>query len=172
MNQNENVWKEETITKETLNKLDINLSRTENMAVTGDVIGHTWQESIGKQSTPQLLETYLKHEDKVNELNLIKLQNFRRENHSTGESYHDAYKSLLTKSTNRTLNKRTSKALNRELQILELQKKLSETYLADFYQEKSLLDILARLITMNQIKQAKKLFQIFKWPRKSSGILY
>lgn len=51
LNQNENVWKEETITKETLNKLDINLSRTENMAVTGDVIGHTWQESIGKQST-------------------------------------------------------------------------------------------------------------------------
>ncbi|KAK6877817.1 putative vacuolar protein sorting-associated protein 16-like protein [Candida tropicalis] len=162
LNQNENVWKEETITKETLNKLDINLSRTENMAVTGDVIGHTWQESIGKQSTPQLLETYLKHEVKVNELNLIKLQNFRRENHSTGESYHDAYKSLLTKSTNRTLNKRTSKALNRELQILELQKKLSETYLADFYQEKSLLDILARLITMNQIKQAKKIVSNFQ----------
>ncbi|RCK55684.1 Vacuolar protein sorting-associated protein 16 [Candida viswanathii] len=162
LNQNENVWKEDAVNKETLAKLDINLSRTENMTVTGDIIGHTWQESIGKTSSPQLLETYLKHEDKVNELNLQKLKSFHKDNTLKGDQYYDAYKSLLTKSTNRTLNKRTSKALSRELQILDLQKKLSETYLTDFYQEKSLIAILTRMITMNQIKPAKKIVSNFQ----------
>lgn len=162
LNQNENVWKEDDVNKKTLNKLNINLTKTENMHVTGDIIGHTWKESIGKHLSPQLLETYLKHEDKVNELNLLKLKNFRKETKLKGDQYYDAYKSLLNKSTNRTLNKRTSKALNRELQILELQKKLSETYLTDFYQERSLIDILTRLIAMNQIKPAKKIVSNFQ----------
>ncbi|EMG46948.1 Vacuolar-like protein sorting VPS16 [Candida maltosa Xu316] len=162
LNQNESVWKDQDSVKQRLEKLDINVARTENMKVNGELIGHFWQESVAAKTSPQLLETYLKHEDKTQALNIIKVKEFLHHNKLDSETYYDAYKAILTKSMNRIINKRILKSLQRELQILDLQKKLGETYLADFYQEKSLSAILKRLILMHQIKPAKKIVSNFQ----------
>lgn len=161
LSQTESVLKKENSTKQTIQKLDIDV-KSEYMQVTGEVVGHAWEESIAKNVSPRLLETYLKHEDRVNELNIFKIQQFKRDPELHKDNYYELYKSVLTKAINRSTNQRISKALQREIQVLELQKKLSETYLTDFYQEKTLMAILKRMIAMNQIKPAKKIVANFQ----------
>ncbi|CAX44688.1 unnamed protein product [Candida dubliniensis CD36] len=161
LSQTESVSKKENSTKQAIEKLDIEF-KSEYIQVTGDVVGHAWEESIAKDSSPRLLETYLKHEDRIYELNVFKIQQFKHDSDVHRDNYYESYKSVLTKCINRSTNQRISKALQREIQILELQKKLSDTYLADFYQDKALMGILKRLIVMNQIKPAKKIAANFQ----------
>ncbi|RLV94319.1 putative vacuolar protein sorting-associated protein 16 [Spathaspora sp. JA1] len=156
LNQNESIIQDEGETE--LHNLNVKISSTMN--VTGEVIGHMWVESIGKH-TPSLLERYYKQESNNNELNNLKLKSITSLT-SEGEEYYETVKSvLLHKSMNRSLNKRTSKALTKELAILELQKKLSDTYMTNFYSEKSIICILVKLIKLNQLKPASKIVHDF-----------
>ncbi|KAI5961550.1 vps16 [Candida theae] len=164
LNQNESKHYNPTISRE-LQDLEVELP-TEVIPIKGDVIGHTWIESLGK-SDPKLMEKFLIHEDKNNELNLLKLKEFAKTHpNGEGEEYYNSYKKLLTKCLRRSARTTTMKAIERELKILELQHRLEKTYLTNFYSEKSLLSILARLIKMNQIKPASKIVREFAIPQE------
>ncbi|KAG5421669.1 vps16 [Candida metapsilosis] len=159
LNQNESKHYNPTIDRE-LQDLKIVIP-TETVPIKGEVIGHTWVESVAKLQ-PKLMEKFLTHEDKIHELNLLKLNEFAK-NHQNGEGeeYYNSYKKLLTKCLRKSVRTTTMKAIERELKILELQHRLEKTYLTNFYSEKSLLSILTRLIKMNQIKPASKIVKEF-----------
>ncbi|CAK9438362.1 uncharacterized protein LODBEIA_P25860 [Lodderomyces beijingensis] len=135
--------------------------RTEPFHVRGEVVGHNWLQAV-PDSDSKLVAKYLEHEDKLDELNLLKLKKFKRANpNSDGEEYYNEYKSLLKNCAKKSLQAATQKAFQRELNILELQNRLEKTYLANFYQEKSLLSIIERLVRMNQVKPAGKIVKEF-----------
>lgn len=159
LNQNESKHYNPTIQKE-LQTMNVEIP-TETIPIKGEVIGHTWLESIGK-SHPKLMEKFLTHEDKTHEMNILKLKEFSRTFPvGEGEEYYNSYKKLLTKCLRRSVRTTTMKAIERELKILELQNRLGKTYLTNFYSEKSLLSILTKLIKMNQIKPASKIVKEF-----------
>ncbi|ODV67584.1 vacuolar protein sorting-associated protein 16 [Hyphopichia burtonii NRRL Y-1933] len=172
LNQNE----QKGLIKDTsLNEVDdpkiLKLVNNENLFVSGDLIGNFWVNSIGK-STPKILERYLLEEDKKVQFDTIKLKEFIKGNdkhssndivdNSQNEAYHEEYKSRLSKFTGRSASKSSAKFFQTELQILELKRRLTETYQKSFYSEKSLLDILRKLIKMNQLKQANKIVKDMK----------
>ncbi|KAI5969492.1 vps16 [Candida margitis] len=159
LNQNESKHFNPTIQRE-LSDLNVEIP-TETTPIKGEVIGHTWVESMGK-SYPKLMEKFLAHEDKTHELNLIKLKEFSKTHpNGEGEEYYNNYKKLLTKCLRKSIRTTTMKAIERELKILELQNRLEKTYLSNFYSEKSLLQILQKLIKMNQVKPASKIVKEF-----------
>lgn len=164
LNQNESKHYNPTIQKE-LQTMNVEIP-TETIPIKGEVIGHTWLESIGK-SHPKLMEKFLTHEDKTHEMNILKLKEFSRTFPvGEGEEYYNSYKKLLTKCLRRSIRTTTMKAIERELKILELQNRLGKTYLTNFYSEKSLLSILTKLIKMNQIKPASKIVKEFSIPQE------
>ncbi|KAK6456211.1 vacuolar sorting protein [Scheffersomyces xylosifermentans] len=161
LDQNEQNGSISDLSTEELKKLDINIS-SDKLFISGDLIGDFWVNSIGKYDV-DLLTTYYKQEDKKNELGVYKLKLFLNENSGdSGESYYNNYKARLQKSLSSSKIKRSNKLYQRELEILELKKRLSETFLANFYTEKSLNSILSRLIKMNQIKMCSKVVKDFK----------
>lgn len=91
MNQNESKHYNPTIQKE-LQTMNVEIP-TETIPIKGEVIGHTWLESIGK-SHPKLMEKFLTHEDKTHEMNILKLKEFSRTFPvGEGEEYYNSYKS-------------------------------------------------------------------------------
>lgn len=137
-----------------IKKLNIDCGN-ENLAINGDLIGNFWVENIGKHNS-NLLSTYWKQEDKKYELSLYKTMNYLETNPSKDDAYYEAYKTRLSKLISRCPNKTFGKIYQKERDILELQKKLGETYQMSFYEEKSLYGILTKLINMNQVKRASK----------------
>ena len=166
LNQNESKHYNSAIQSE-IRDLQVEIP-SDTIPIKGEVIGHTWVESLGK-SHSKLMEKFLTHEDKTHELNLLKLKEFARTQlvaESEGEEYYNSYKKLLTKCLRRSIRTTTMKAIERELKILELQNRLGKTYLTNFYSEKSLTSILTKLIKMNQIKPASKIVKEFSIPQE------
>lgn len=144
--------------------------QNENVFLTGDLVGNFWVNSIGKNS-PKILENYLKHEDRKAESSVLKFKEFIKKQNfevpdgdetSLGEEFYLAYKARLNKLTGRSSKKSSTKLYQLELDLLELKKKLTETYHKSFYSEKTIIDILTKLINMNQLKQAGKVVKDFK----------
>lgn len=162
LNQNESAITDTS--SDELKKIGIDVS-SQNLFIRGNLIGSFWVEAIGNQS--KTLETYYKQEDNKQALSIIRIKSFLKENKkSQRDSYYDEYKSKLVKGINRS-SKTTNKLFQRELDILELKKKLGETYLSNFYDLASLIDILTKLITMNQLKTASTIVRDFKIPQET-----
>ncbi|ODV80882.1 vacuolar protein sorting-associated protein 16 [Suhomyces tanzawaensis NRRL Y-17324] len=139
--------------------------------ITGDLIGHFWLQSIGKQHS-KLMETYFIQQDKTQELGISRIKSFLKKNQSkSNDTYYADYKSRLLKSISRVGMRRMNKIYQRELEVLELQKKLGETYMTNFFLEKSLNDILIKLIKMNQIKACKSIIKDFNIASEKLWIL-
>lgn len=134
---------------------------TDIVPVTGEVISNFWINNIGIHD-PLKLEHYYTQVDKKNELSLRQLKEFiKDENQTDSDSYVGDYKAKLTSLINKSNDKKKTKILQREVDILELQKKLSETYITSFYDDKSIVQILHHLITLHQTKQASKIVKDF-----------
>jgi len=150
----------DTSVKESKNETPSN----ECLFISGDLIGNFWVESIGKFDKSSLKRFY-KQEDKISDLRLIELKSFITKSstdETESESYYDTYKLKLSKLTGRTTNKKSTKIYQREIEILELKKRLSETYQVNFFREKSVNSILVKLIEMNQLKPASKVVKELK----------
>lgn len=168
LNQNE---KNGIITDTSLKTIDdpkfLNLIQNENVFLTGDLVGNFWVQSIGINS-PKILENYLRHEDRKTESSVLKFkdfikkQSFEEDGETLGEEFYLSYKARLAKLAGRSSKKSSTKLYQLELNLLELKKKLTETYQKSFYSEKTIIDILTKLIKMNQVKQATKVMKDFK----------
>ncbi|KAK6463238.1 vacuolar sorting protein [Scheffersomyces coipomensis] len=134
---------------------------SDRLFIGDELVGNLWINGIGKDDI-DTLEAYYTQEDKIIQLSNTKLKIFIEEADDTDESYYKSYKSRLQKSINRSNIKRINKLYQHELDILELQKRLGETYLTNFYNDKAISSILVRLIGMNQLKPAAKIVKDFK----------
>lgn len=139
-------------------------SSNEFLFISGDLIGNFWVESIGKFNKSSLKKFY-KQEDKTSDLKLLEVKSFISKSdvdETENESYYDTYKLQLSKLTGRTTNKKSARIYQREIEILELKKRLSETYQVNFFKEESVNPILIKLIQMHQIKPALKIVKELK----------
>ncbi|KAG7660788.1 vps16 [[Candida] subhashii] len=170
LNQNEQTGHDASVDE--LRELGIKI-RSESMVITGDVIGNMWVKSIGKyDKSSGLLESYLHQENKTHELVVTKLKSISPPQSSSPdhepqphelEEYYSTYKQTLTKALSKRSQHRQSKSIHRQLAILDLQKRLTETYLTNFYIHKSLTAILSHLIgKLNQLKPAQKIAKEFQ----------
>lgn len=143
----------------------------EGLFVNGDLVEHFWVHSIGGKDGVAL-ERYFKQEDMRVELAVERFKNFMNEtkdSESLGSvdlSYYETYKLNLLKLLSNSGDRKNYKFYQTELEVLELRKKLSETYQTDFYVFKTLPDILIKLITIHQLKQASKVVKDFKIPQE------
>lgn len=161
LNQNESQLLDTSVIE--LKKLGLNYwsSTSEILPINGDLISQFWILSIGKYSS-KLLETFYKQEDKIHELNISRLTSYLNKDKAKSETYYSDYKSRLLKSINSATNSRFKKLFEKELELLEVQKKLGDTFMKNFYKEKSLNDILIKLIKLNQFKSCSTIVKDFK----------
>lgn len=126
----------------------------EELFVSGDIIGNFWEQSIAKNDR-KVLELYYKHDDRVNERNKLKLRKYLEEiPHEYGGDYDSIYQAQKGKLVSLSGNKKLSKLLNIELDLLETKRKLSETYQQSFFEENSVIAVVEKLITLKQLKVA------------------
>lgn len=145
---------------EYMKKLDLDIMN-EILPISGNLISHFWVNNIGRYDA-KLLESYYRQEDKKLELSNLKLKGFIQDSSNLiKDTYYDDYKLKLSKLISRSSDKRTNKILQRELNILELQKKLKETFQVTFYLDKSITQILLHLVKMNQTKYASRVVKEF-----------
>ncbi|WLF78079.1 Vacuolar protein sorting-associated protein 16 [Lodderomyces elongisporus] len=158
LNQNESKL-DEGISNE-LREANVKISN-EPFHVRGEVVGHTWLDSLATLDTA-MKERFMEHQDKYYSLYLSKLKLFKEAHPDPeGEEYYTQYKSLLKSFLQGTSHGFTQKAIQKELNILELQKRLETTYLSNFYQETSVINILGRMVKMHQVKPAQKIAKEF-----------
>ena len=135
----------------------------ENLFINGDLIGNFWEQNIGKYS-PKSLDAFLKHQNKTLARNEVKLKNYLQESSiSQGESFEKLYQTQKTKLQSLLGNRKFSKQLHLELEVLELKKRLSETYQQSFFERKSVAEIIIKLIEMHQLKPVSKIVKDFKF---------
>lgn len=152
-------------------KEDINVFLKENLFISGDLIGNFWEQSIAKFD-PKLLDSFYKHENKTIErstmkvkevINLPPLEDVNNDGTSQYERFYQSYKAKIQDLSN---NRKLSKLFQEELEVLDLKRKLSETFQQSFFDEKSVTDIIGRLIKMHQLKPATKVVKDFKIPHE------
>lgn len=135
----------------------------ENVFVSGDLVGTFFHHAIAAND-PELLDTYLKFEGKGTEQDLISLQSLREgvpifeEGEEKYENINQWYKNKLRPLKS---SKKLRKFIDVESSLLDLQYRLSNTFQQSFYEEKSVVGILKKLIKMNQLKQAAKISKEF-----------
>lgn len=135
----------------------------ENLFINGDLIGNFWENSIAKFDE-KALDSYLKNQNKTTQRNLLQLKKFFNEA-ATGteaEPYEKIYQSHRSKLQTLLGSHKFRHTLKLEMEVLDLKHKLSDTYQQSFFEEKSLIDILIKLIRMHQIKPASKIVKDFK----------
>ncbi|EEQ37294.1 hypothetical protein CLUG_01417 [Clavispora lusitaniae ATCC 42720] len=144
----------------------INALFQENLFINGDLIGNFWEQNIGKYS-PKSLDAFLKHQNKTLARNEVKLKNYLQESSiSQGESFEKLYQTQKTKLQSLLGNRKFSKQLHLELEVLELKKRLSETYQQSFFERKSVAEIIIKLIEMHQLKPVSKIVKDFKFSQE------
>ncbi|KAK6198868.1 vacuolar sorting protein [Scheffersomyces amazonensis] len=134
---------------------------SDRLFISDELIGNFWINNIGHEQ-PNILNAYYTQEDKIVELTNNNLKNFIKNPDYNNENYYKNYKSHLQRAINRSNPKRVNKMYQHELELLDLQKKLGETYITNFYGEKSVTEVLIKLIEMNQLKPASKIAKEFK----------
>lgn len=129
----------------------------DELFVSGDIIGNFWENSVAK-SNPKLLESYYKYDDNISQVNRLKVKKYTLEiddgivADGDFENYYQVERNKLQGLAG--ADKKLSKLLNLELDLLESKKKLSETYQQSFFQEKSAVAVVEKLIEMKQLKVA------------------
>jgi len=129
----------------------------DELFVSGDIIGNFWENSVAK-SNPKLLESYYKYDDNISQVNRLKVKKYTLEIDNgivadgDFENYYQIERNKLQGLAG--ADKKLSKLLNLELDLLETKKKLSETYQQSFFQEKSAVAVVEKLIEMKQLKVA------------------
>lgn len=139
----------------------------ENLFISGDLIGNFWEQNIAKNDL-KLLDSYYKHENKNTERATMKLKEILNlppleEVNGDGDGVYDNYyQSCKTKIQGLSGNRKLSKLLQQELEVLDLKRRLSETFQQSFFNEKSLAGIVERLVKIHQLKPALKIVKDFK----------
>lgn len=135
----------------------------ENVFVSGDLVGNFFQHVV-VASDPKMLQLYLKLEGKTVETD-TKLLNSLRDDQPDFEEGEDKYDniSLWFKNKLRPLksNKFLKKAVDVESSLLVLQHRLSTMFQRSFFEETSVVNVIKKLINMNQLKQAAKVAKEF-----------
>lgn len=144
---------------------DVNIFFQENLFINGDLIGNFWSRSIAKNDR-KLYESYLKREDKYSERAFSKLKAAVQGRQSEPEAfdYEDTYQRHRSKIQLLGKNPRYSAVVQQEIAVLDLKKRLSETYQQSFFRLESLSSVLEKLIEMHQLKPAAKICKDFKVP--------
>lgn len=163
LNQNE---QKSTLVDTSLNEIDsdlknfLHLSDDNKLFIHGDLISNFWLKAIGRFN-PTLLNEYYRMEEKQPEVKAIIKETTKTANETT---YYEDYKAKLIKIINsHSTSRKDVKVYESELQLLETQRKLSQTYQTDtFFQDKSPIAILIRLINLSQLKQASNISKDFK----------
>lgn len=139
----------------------------ENLFINGDLLGNFWENLIA-ETEEKALDSYLKTRNKTSQRNMLKLKKFLGERSSISgpESFESLYQVHRNKLQTLLGNQKFKSALKFEIEVLDLKRKLSETYQKSFFEEKSLIEILMRLIRMHQIKPATKIANDFKVPQE------
>lgn len=132
-----------------------NSIRNNHLRITGDLISNFWENTVGKNSTT--LDVFFRQEDFRARADLRKLKDFWAHPTDDDDAYYEVYKSKLVK-----LSKVNRTVYNYEVSLLELKKRLTETYQRLFYSDKTLVDVLRKLVEMNQLKQLQKVSKEFK----------
>lgn len=128
----------------------------DDLFVSGDIVGNFWKQSIAKNNQ-KLLDSYYKFDDKGSERNKLRVKKYLKSLEHIDiadgdyESYYQAQKSKLHALSG---DRKLSKLLNMELDLLDTKRKLSETYQQSFFEEKSVIGVVEKLIDMKQLKVA------------------
>lgn len=131
----------------------------ESVFVSGDLVGTFFRYAIASTDS-EMLNTFLKYEDKHSEKDIMLLKSIRdgapafEEGEDKFENVYQWYKS---KSGPLKANKKLKKVLDVENGLLDLQYRLSNIFQESFFEEKSVIAIIKKLVRMYQIKQASKI---------------
>lgn len=135
----------------------------ENLFVSGDLVGAFFRHSIAS-SDPELLDTFLRYEDRALERDTIALKALR-EDQPVFDEGEDQYDNISQWQKNKLRPLKASKKLKKvvdvESDLLDLQHRLSNTFQRSFFEEKSVVDVIKKLLRMNQVKQASKIVKEF-----------
>lgn len=132
----------------------------DDLFVSGDVIGNFWEQTI--LGNRDRLESYYKYSGSSLLRTKMKIQNYIGDTSQVAgadyEAFYQAKKSKLASISDRKL----AKLVSIELELLDVQHKLSETYQQSFFEEKSLVGVLEKLISMKQAKVASDIARTHK----------
>lgn len=167
LNQNEQSGLlRDTSARQLLNDEDIKIILQDNLFIGGDLIGNFWVQNMAKHNA-SMLDSYYKHESKSLERSIAKVKKFlTQEKDVENINYEEVYQVHKQKLHTLLSHQKYSTIVQKELGVLELKKKLSEMYQTSFFGEKSLTDVLVKLIKMHQIKIANKVIKEHKVPQE------
>lgn len=135
----------------------------ENVYVSGDLVATFFRHAIAS-TDPEILDTFLKNEDRSIERDAIALKALRN-NVPVFEDGEEQYDNInqwyMNKLRPLKAGKKLKKVVDVESDLLDLQYRLSNTFQRSFFQEKSVVDVIKKLLKMNQIKQASKVVKEF-----------
>lgn len=137
----------------------IRIFMRDELFISGDIIGNFWVNSIAK-SDQKLLDSYYRFDDKTSKIKMTKVKKYiaQIENGAVPNGEYDAfYQTEKNKLQAMAGDKKMSKLLNLELDLLETKRKLSETYQQSFFEEKSVVSVVEKLIDMKQVKVAAEI---------------
>lgn len=138
----------------------------DDLLVNGDTIGNFWEQSIAKNDL-KTLEWYYKYDDRNSGRKKLKLQEYlsdATDSDVIGGDYDNYYETQKAKLQALSGDRKLSKLLNIELDLLETKRKLSETYQQSFFQENSVIAVVEKLISMKQLKVAGDVCRNHKIP--------
>ncbi|GEQ68874.1 hypothetical protein JCM33374_g2543 [Metschnikowia sp. JCM 33374] len=135
----------------------------ENLFISGNLIGNLWKQSTAKYDR-ELLEEFYKNGGMNTDLNLLQLKSYQESQveESEASQFSDIYQSQKKELTRLASNKKLKSIIQPELDTLELRYRLSNTFQQSFFADKSVIDIIKKLIKMNQIKPAAKVVKEFR----------
>lgn len=138
----------------------------DELFVSGDIIANFWENSIAKNN-PKLLDSYYRYDDKTAEIKKLKFRKYiaQVENAAVTDGEYDSFYQMEKNKLQAIAgDKKLSKLLNLELDLLDTKKKLSETFQQSFFQEKSVVAVVEKLIDMKQTRVAAEVCRNHKVP--------
>ena len=135
----------------------------ENLFVNGDLVGAFFHHTIAS-SEPELLDMFLKYEGKNFEQDVQALRAYKDEEHEfgEGEDYNDNRKQWCKDNlAYLKTSKKLKKVVEVESELLDLRQRLSNVFQQSFFEQKSVVDIIKKLVAMNQEKEASKVAKEF-----------
>lgn len=141
----------------------------ESLFISGALISNVWKQSTAKHD-PKLLEEFYRNTNNTTSLNLLQVHEYMQqkpdfnENSNQNESseFADFYHAQRKELAHLAQNRKLKLMVQAEIDTLELQYKLSTTFQQSFFAEKSVVDILKKLIKLHQLKLASKVVRDFK----------
>ncbi|CCE83195.1 Piso0_003767 [Millerozyma farinosa CBS 7064] len=132
--------------------------------VNGDIIENIWTRFFGLYNKDALVD-YLKYQDKYFEIIRQDLYSFTKDpgflNGDT--SFSASYDEKLTNLINNCTSQRKIRFYRKEQDLVQIQRRLTETFKTNFFKERSYKNIFIQLIMMHQIKYVFRLAKEIKF---------